>query len=45
MDPNIWIADMGASNHMKPHKDDMIGAERITPDAPLGAMEQNLKQF
>ena len=36
MDPNVWIVDSGASNHMTPHKDGMIGAKTITSEATWG---------
>ena len=48
MDPNVWIADSGASYHMTPHKDGMIGAKRVTSEATWGngtKNEANIKRM
>ena len=41
MDSNVWVADSEASNHMTPHKDGMIGTEKITSEATWGNGTKN----
>ena len=41
MEPNVWIGDSGASNHMTPHKDDMSDTKRIASEAFWGNGTKN----